>query len=331
MGKRKVARIIGMGTYLPDRIFKNEEFESMIETSDEWIVSRTGIRERRIAGANEFTSDMGFKAAQQALETTGLSPSDINLILVATMSPDYISSSCAAIIQDKLGAEGVPAFDLQAACSGFLYALSTAKAFIESGMYKNVMVVASEKMSTYIDYADRSTCVLFGDGAAAAILSDEGEGLAVSSITLGADGSFAGLIVIPGGGVRNPSTVDTIANRMHYFKMEGKEVFKHAVRRMDSAARKCLVDSGLTEQDISWFVPHQANIRIIDAVSKGFMIPEERIYKTVQKYGNTSASSIPIALKELMDTHSLNVGENILLVAFGAGFTWAGAVLTKES
>lgn len=324
---QKIARIIGLGSYLPERVFTNEEFD--VETSDEWIVSRTGIKERRIASVEEFTTDMGYKAAKNALERTGLSPNDLDLILVATMSPDYLSSSCAAIIQDKLGADGVPAFDMQAACSGFIYALSTAKAYIESGMYKNVLVVASEKMSTYIDYTDRSTCVLFGDGAAAAILSDEGKGLAVKSVILGADGSSAELIVVPAGGVRNPSSAETVSNRMHYFKMEGKEVFKHAVRRMDAAAKKCLADTGLTDADISWFVPHQANIRIIDAVSKGFSIPEERIYKTVHKYGNTSASSIPIALKELVDTHPLQEGENILLVAFGAGFTWGGALLTQ--
>jgi 3-oxoacyl-[acyl-carrier-protein] synthase-3 len=329
MKKGLRARIIGHGAYVPERIFTNKEFESIIETSDEWIVTRTGISERRIAAVDEFTSDMGAKAAKNALESSGFLAKDIDCIVVATMSPDYISNCTAALIQAKIGAENAAALDIQAACSGFIYALSTAKAYIESGMYRNVLVVASEKMSTYIDYTDRTTCVLFGDGAAAVIVSNEGSGLAIDNISLGADGTLADLILIPAGGVRNPSTVNTVASRMHCFRMEGKEVFKHAVRRMSIAAKKCLSDMELTDQDISWIVPHQANIRIMEAIAKGFDIPEERMYKTVHKYGNTSASSIPLALEELVRTHPIEKNEHLLLVAFGAGLTWGAAVLTQ--
>ncbi len=323
------ARIVGMGAYLPKRIFKNEEFESMVETSDEWIVTRTGIKERRVAADNEFTSDMGFQAAKEALEKAKMTASEIDLIIMATMSPDYISSSSAAIVQSLLDIPNTPAFDIQAACSGFLYALSTAKAYVESGMYKNILVICSEKMSTYIDYSDRTTCILFGDGAGAAVVSNKGEGLAIDTIAVGADGKGASLISIPAGGVRSPATPQTVAEKMHYIRMEGKEVFKFAVRQMMASAKKCLEDAGLTEGDVRWLVPHQANIRIMEAILKGFEIPNERMYQTIHKYGNTSASSIPIALSELTSNHSLLPNEHILLVAFGAGFTWGAAILTK--
>lgn len=323
------ARITGMGSYLPERIMTNQEFEELIDTTDEWILTRTGIKERRIAGPNEFTSDMGTAAAKEALKAAGLVPNDIELILVATMTPDYISTSTGALIQAQLAAENAAAMDVQAACTGFLYALSTAKAYIESGMYRRLLVVASEKMSTYVDYQDRGTSILFGDGAAAAVVCAEGEGLAIDRVSLGSDGDLAQLVIVPGGGVRHPPSAESLAARLHYFKMEGKEVFKHAVRRMSSAAKECLSAMGLTDDMVSWLVPHQANLRIMDAIAKGFNIPDHRMYKTVQKYGNTSASSVAIALDELTREHKLSEGERILLVAFGAGLTWGAAVLTK--
>lgn len=329
MGKGIKARIIAMGAYLPKKVMTNKDFESLVETSDEWIVSRTGIQERRVAGNDEFTSTMGTAAAKQALTHAQLRPDDIEIILSATMSPDYISSSTASLIQSQLGAPNIAAVDLQAACTGFIYALSQAKAYVESGMYKKVLIVASEKMSSYIDYKDRSTCVLFGDGAAAAIVSNEGPGLAIDSVTLGSDGALVDLVIVPGGGVRYPASADTVQKGMHYFKMEGKEVFKHAVRRMSAAARDCLDKLGLTDADISWLVPHQANLRIMDAIAKGFEMPAERMYKTVHKYGNTSASSIPLALEELIREKPISVGEHLLLAAFGAGLTWGAAILTK--
>jgi len=329
VAKQVQARIISTGIYLPERIFTNSDFEKIVDTTDEWIVSRTGIRERRIAGQDEFTSDMGTAAAQDALKKAGMTAADIDLILVATMTPDYTSSSTASIIQAKLGANCVASLDIQAACSGYLYTLATAKAYIESGMYRNVLVVAAEKMSSFIDYTDRSTCILFGDGAAASIVSNQGEGLFINAVTLGSDGEMAELIVIPAGGSRLPATAKTVSDKMHYFKMAGKETFKHAVRRMVMASNQCLEKAGIEDRALSWLIPHQANIRILEAVAKSFHIPEERMVKTVHKYGNTSASSIPLALYELVERENIGEHEHILLVAFGAGLTWGAIVLTK--
>ena len=323
------ARIIGMGAYLPERILTNKELETLVETSDEWITSRTGIRERRIAAPDEYTSDMGAKAALKALEDAGLPAGSVDLILVATMTPDYISSSTAALVQALLGAKKAAAADLQASCSGFIYGLSMAKAYIESGLYHNVLLIAAEKMSTYMDYKDRSTCVLFGDGAGAALISDSGPGFAIETISLGADGSQAHLGMIEAGGVRHPATQKTLDARMHYFKMDGKEVFKQAVRQMDQCARECLEKAGIKEEDLSWLIPHQANLRIMAALAKGFRLPEERMYKTVHKYGNTSASSIAIALDELIKNHQIETGRHLLLVAFGVGLTWGAALVKK--
>lgn len=301
----------------------------MIDTSDEWIVSRTGIKERRIAANDEYTSDMGTAAAKLALENAGLKATDIDLILVATMTPDYISSSTAALIQHQIGATHAGAFDLQAACTGFLYALATAKAYIESKMSKRILVVASERMSTYVNYKERGTSILFGDGAAAAVITAGGAGLAIDNVCLGSDGELVKLVIVPGGGVRHPASHKSVDAGLHYFHMEGKEVFKHAVRRMSAAAKESLDKAGLAEEDVSWLVPHQANMRIMDAIAKGFNIPYEKMYKTVHKYGNTSASSVAIALEELAKEHEIKEGENILLVAFGAGLTWGASVLTQ--
>lgn len=329
MNKPLKARIVGMGSYLPKKVLSNKDFEKMVETTDEWIVSRTGIEERRIAEETEFTSDMGLEAAKKALEAAKIQADAIDLIICATMTPDYISSSSAALIQDRLGASRAGAVDMQAACTGFLYVLATAKAFVESGMYRTVLIVASEKMSTYVDYTDRGTSILFGDGAAAAVVSSIGKGLAIENVCLGSDGSLAQLVIVPGGGVRHPPTHASVDAGLHYFKMDGKEVFKHAVRRMSQSARESLGKAGIVEQQISWLVPHQANLRIMDAIAKGFDIPADRMYKTVQKYGNTSASSLAIALDELTREHKIQKGEHILLVAFGAGLTWGASVLTQ--
>ncbi len=323
------ARLTGMGSYLPEKILTNEDLSRMVDTSDEWIVSRTGMKERRIAREDEHSSDMGFLAAQAALTDAGLKAEDIGLVLVVTMSPDYISPSTAAIIQSKLGAVSAAAMDLQAACTGFIYGLSTAKAFVESGMYKHVLLVATEKMSAFMNYKDRNTCVLFGDGASAMVVSAEGKGLLIQDVSLGADGSNSELIIIPAGGSRHPATEETIKSGQHYFQMAGREVFKQAVRRMASAAKECLDRAGLQEQDVSWIIPHQANIRILDAMAKQFNIPDERVYKTIHKYGNTSASSIPIALHELVKNYSIKANEHILLVAFGGGLTWGASLLTQ--
>ncbi|CUI16533.1 3-oxoacyl-ACP synthase [Candidatus Protochlamydia naegleriophila] len=329
MANRLTARITGLGSYLPERILTNQDLEKLVETTNEWIVSRTGMHERRLAAKDEFPSDMGAYAAQKALDSAGIGSDQIDMIIVATMSPDYVSPSTANLIQSKIGASKAAAMDIQAACTGFLYALSLAKAYLESKMYKYILVVAAEKMSAFIDYKDRATCVLFGDGAAAAVVAVEGEGLRIDTLCLGADGDLANLIFIPAGGSRNPASAETVAQGLHYFKMSGNEVFKHAVRRMSAAARDCLAQAGLEEANLSWLVPHQANKRIIDAIAKNFNIPDEKVYQTVHKYGNTSASSIAIALDELMREQEFNDGEHLLLTAFGGGLTWGASILTK--
>ena len=330
MTERLIARITGIGSYLPERVLTNSDLEKMVETSDEWIVSRTGMRERRVAAIDEFTSDMGAKAASQALLNAELTSNYIEMIIVATMSPDYISPSTANIIQAKIQANQAAAMDIQAACSGFLYGLSLAKAYVESGMYQNVLVIASEKMTAFVDYQDRSSCVLFGDGAAAVVVSNKKTGLAIETICLGADGQLADLVIIPAGGSRHPASTETVEKKLHYFKMSGKEVFKHALRRMTAAARECLTKANLTESDISWLIPHQANERIISAIAKQFSMTEKQVYKkTLPKYGNTSASSVAIALDELLQEEEIQKGEHLLLVAFGGGLTWGATILTK--
>ncbi len=325
----KYSRIIGIGSHTPERILTNADLEKMVDTDNDWIVQRTGIKERRIAAADETTSDMGYHAARKAIESSKIEPSQIDFIICATMTPDYISSSVASILQEKIGANQAGAVDIQAACTGFIYALSMAKAYVESGMYNNVLVVAAEKMSTIVDYEDRSTCILFGDGAAAVVVSNEGEGLAIEDICLGSDGARAELISIPAGGSRIPITKEAIDQKLHFFRQEGKEVFKHAVRRMAGTCADCLQKIGATQDEVSWLVSHQANERIIDALAKKMKFPQEKIIKTVSKYGNTSASSVPLALDELLQNNPIASGELILLTAFGAGLTWGAVALRK--
>lgn len=331
MADKTIASLVALASYLPEHVMTNADLEKMVETSDEWIVSRTGIKERRIAGADETTATMGAKAAEKLLAQLGKSVDEIDLILVATMTPDYLAPSTAALIQSSLGAKRAAAMDVQAACSGFLYGLQTSKAFVESGIYKNVLFISSEKMSAFIDYTDRNTCVLFGDGASAAWISGENKGLRIESVSLGADGDYPTLAWVPAGGAKRPPTLETVQERAHFFKMEGKELFKHAVRRMASAAEECLKANDTALSEIRWIVPHQANARILDAVAKAFELDPSAVYRTVQKYGNTSASSIPIALGELVEENNLPAGEPILLVAFGAGLTWGAALLRKTT
>lgn len=327
----KKARIIGIGSYLPKKVLTNQELEKMVETSDEWIVTRTGMKERRIAAEEEYTSDMGFEAAKIALEKSKLSPDKVDCIIVATLTPDYIFPSTACLIQEKLQAAHATAFDLQAACSGYLYGLLMAKSLIESNTYKNILLIASEKLSSIVNYEDRSTCVLFGDGATASLISSEGSGLVIDDVSLGADGSQGDLLMMPGGGCRNPASAESIEQKLHYIHMSGNEVFKHAVRRMESSSKACLQKLNLSEEDISWVIPHQANIRIIEAIAKRFThLPSERVYKTVHKYGNTSCSTVGIALDELLQHKEIKDGERILLTVFGAGFTWGSSILTRE-
>jgi 3-oxoacyl-[acyl-carrier-protein] synthase-3 len=327
---RPTAKIIGTGSYVPERVLTNQDLEKMVDTNNEWIVSRTGMKERRIARLDEYTSDMGLAAAKKALEASKISAESLDLILFATLTPDYVFPSTACLIQTQLGAVKAAAVDVQAACTGYLYALGMAKAFIEAGIYKNILIIAAEKLSSIVNYKDRNTCVLFGDGASAAVISSEGKGLAIRDVSLGSDGELAKLLILPAGGSRQPATHETIDGNLHYLQMEGKEVFKHAVRRMESASKESIDRAGLKEEEITWLIPHQANMRIIEALAKRFQVPMEKVFITIHKYGNTSASSVGIALDELMRQNSAEKGDNILLTAFGAGLTWGASVLTHE-
>lgn len=329
MSKNRKSRLVATGSYMPERILSNEDLEKMVDTSDEWITTRTGIKERRLAHKDQHPSTMGAEAARRTLSAAGIDPNEVDLILVATMTPDHLCPSTAALIQQMIGATNAAAVDFQAACSGFLYGLSMAKAFIEAGMYKKILLIATEKMSSFVDYTDRNTCILFGDGAAAALICDEGAGFAIDHINLGSDGSVAELFLIPAGGSKEGSTEETIAGKRHYIRMQGKEIFRHAVRRMEEAAKNCLKEMNIGIDQISWLVPHQANIRIIESLGEKLNFPSEKIYLTLPKYGNTSASTVAIALHELQAEHTFNEGEHLLLVAFGAGLTWGVSLLTK--
>ncbi|WP_213357740.1 beta-ketoacyl-ACP synthase III [Chlamydiifrater phoenicopteri] len=328
--KKIRAAILATGSYLPKRVLSNADLEKIVDTSNEWIVSRTGMRERRIAEKDESTSSMGAKAAERAIEKAGIPKESIDCIIFSTSAPDYIFPACAALAQDYLKLKDIPAFDCLAACTGFLYGLSVAKSYVESGLYNNVLLIAADKLSSFVNYRDRNTCVLFGDGASAAIIGREQPGsLSISNVCLGADGSMADLLSLPAGGSKLPASKETLEKDLHYITMEGKEVFKHAVRRMESAAKECIEKAGLNEEDLDWLVPHQANERIIDAIAKRFDINEEKVFKTVGKYGNTAASSVGIALDELLSKHSIEFDDNLLLVAFGGGLSWGAVILNK--
>jgi 3-oxoacyl-[acyl-carrier-protein] synthase-3 len=326
----KKAKIIGTGSYLPTKILTNHDLEKLVDTSDEWIVTRTGMKERRIAADHEFTSDLGAAAAKEALKAAKMESSEIDLILVATLTPDYTFPSTACIIQSKLKAEKAAGFDLQAACTGYIYALSLAKAYIESGLYQNILVVASEKLSSIVNYKDRNTCVLFGDGASACVVSSQGQGLWIRHTHLGCDGDQTAILLMPAGGSRLPASAETVEKQLHTIQMDGKEVFKHAVRRMEASSKECMEQAGVKEEEISWIVPHQANVRIIEAIARRFKVPMERVYMTIHKYGNTSASSVGIALDELLKEKKAAKGDNLLLTAFGAGLTWGSTILSYE-
>lgn len=319
--------IVGTGSYLPEKILKNCDLESIVETSDEWITTRTGIRERRILEEGKATSDMAIEASRKALEDANLSAKDIDLVIVATMSGDMITPSTACIVQDKLGCKNAAAFDVSAACSGFIYGLSMAYGLIKSEVYKNILLVGSEAMSRILDWEDRGTCILFGDGAGAAVISEVPEGKGVLAMELGSDGSGKDHLLIPAGGSRCPSTHETIDERKHYLKMEGSEVFKFAVRKINETCKNLLEKTGLKSSDIDLFIPHQANTRIIDSAVKKLKIPREKTFVNLDKYGNMSAASIPVALDEALKEGKIKDGDNILLVGFGGGLTWGSSIL----
>ena len=321
--------ILGTGSYAPDRVLTNDELSHMVDTSDAWIRTRSGIRERRIAAPGESTSDMGVRAAQRALDDAGLTAADIDLLVVATITPDMPMPAAACLIQHKLGLPTTCAcFDLNAACSGFVYALDTACAMIASGRYKKALVIGAEKLSAVVDWQDRTTCVLFGDGAGAAVVGmSPTPNLGLIGTRLGSFGDGAELLCIPRGGSSAPSTSELIAARDHCIRMKGKEVFKLAVRAMDEAARDILEQHGVRADQISLVIPHQANLRIIEAISQYLELPMERFFVNVDRYGNTSAASIPIALDEARRAGRIKPGDLTLLVAFGAGLTYGSALL----
>jgi 3-oxoacyl-[acyl-carrier-protein] synthase-3 len=324
---RRSASIVSTGMYVPSRVLTNADLEHMVDTTDEWILSRTGIRERRIAADDEFTSDMGARAAQQALELGGIDPQEIDLIIVATCTGDTVFPSTACYIQSKIGATRAAAFDVQAACSGFLYALVTADQFIASGIYQTILVIGAEKLSSIVNWQDRNTCVLFGDGAGAVILQHRPGARGLLAFDLGADGSHWSILSVPASGCRIPLTPDVLDQRLHTLQMAGKEVFKQAVTAMNRSAEECLQKAGVKPAQIRWFIPHQANFRIVDAVAQRMNVGMEHFVMNLDRYGNTSSACMPIALHETAMAGKLDRGDLVLMVSFGGGLTWASTVL----
>ncbi len=321
------AYIAGLGFYVPDRVLTNRELEKMVETSDEWIRTRTGISERRIAEKGVGTSELASRAALAALKQAGVSPNDVDLIIAATTTPDMPLPSCACFIQQKIGAKNAAAFDLAAACAGFVYALVTAEQFIRAGVYKNILVIGADVISPYIDWTERSTCILFGDGAGAALLKPASGKSGILSSVLGSDGQYADLLTIPCGGSRRPATHGSVAENGHTLKMSGSEVFKLAVRGMSEAVIEALSRAKVKKSDVACFIPHQANQRIIDAVADRLELPAEKIFVNLQKYGNTSAASCAIALCEAVEQGKIKKGDKVVLATFGSGLVWGALVM----
>jgi 3-oxoacyl-[acyl-carrier-protein] synthase III len=319
------AHVTGWGAYAPAQVLSNADLERLVDTSDEWIVSRTGIRERRVAAAHETTASMAAVAARRAIAVAGIEPDDIDLILLATLTPDYWMPSTAALVKEAIGNTRAAAMDVAAACSGFVYAFSTAQAYVTSGMARHVLVIGAELLTRFLDYSDRSTCILFGDGAGAVVVSAGEPSGGTLGIELTTEPQGAYMIWLPAGGAKSPPSSETIARGEHYIRMEGKETYRFATRTLASTALAAVRRAGLEADDIDLFIPHQANIRIIEAVAKGLDLPMERMFVNVDRYGNTSAASVPLALAEAVDCGRVKVGDNIVLVAFGAGFT-SGAV-----
>ncbi len=322
------AEFRSIGAYVPKKVLTNNDLAKMVDTTDEWITKRTGIKERRIADKNETTSDMGVKAAEKAIERSGIKKSEIDMIIVATISPDYFNMpSTATVIADKMGLEKVSAFDISAACTGFIYILSIAKAFIESGMKKNILIVGSEKMSAITDYTDRGTCILFGDGAGAAVIcATEDKTNAITDIHTGADGSLGDFLMTPDGGTGNPHQAELKAEAS-FIQMKGNETFKIAVRTLTNDVIDILQNNDTAASEIKHFIPHQANYRIIKAVGDALKMDKEQVVLTVHKYGNTSGASIPMAMNDLYEEGNLKAGDLMLLDAFGGGLTWGSALL----
>ena len=325
--EKKYGGIIGIGSYVPEKVITNADLEKTIDTSDSWIVERTGIRERRVVAEGQATSDLATIAAERALADAGVSAEELDLIIVATVTPDMVFPSVACLVQNNLKAVNAAAFDLTAVCSGFMYALVTGTTFIQTGMYKKILIIGAEALSTITDWTDRNTAILFGDGAGAAVLAEVPEGFGVLGVHLGAEGAGGDLLKMPAGGSRLPASADTVAQRLHYTRMDGNEVFKFAVKVMGEAVKQALEMANLTSDDITYLVPHQANIRIIQSAAKRVGMPMDKVVVNVDKYGNTSAASIPIALDEAVKTGKIKKGDTIAMVGFGGGLTWAASIV----
>lgn len=322
-------RISGTGSYVPERILSNADLEKMVETTDQWILERTGIRERRIAAPDQPTSAMAAEAAKRAMVSAGITADQVDMIILGTITPDMVFPNTACLVQDLIGAKNAVCFDLEAACSGFLYSLEVAKQFVATGKCNTVLVIGAEKISSITDWTDRTMCVLFGDGAGAAVVQacepHHGNGLIHS--VLQSDGALADLLKLPAGGSRQPATAETVAQGLHFMKMDGREVFKHAVTRMCGAARQTLEETGLTVEDLALIIPHQANMRIIKAISDRLGGHESQYFVNLDRYGNTSAASVIVALDEALRAGRLKKGDMVLLVAFGGGFVWGASLL----
>ena len=323
--------IIGTGSYLPEKVLTNDDLSKIVDTSDEWITTRTGIKERHIAADDQATSDLASEAARRAMTAAGVTPEEIDLIVVATVTPDMFFPSTACFVQRKIGATNAVCFDISAACSGFLYALQVARHFLNAGSRTTALVIGAEKLSSLVNWEDRNTCVLFGDGAGAVVIravdaETDAHGRVLSTV-MGSDGTLSDLLKVPGGGSALPITPENAASRPNTIHMEGRETFKHAVTRMCQASEQALEMAGLTKADIAMVIPHQANARIITAIADRLGLPEEKTFVNVDKYGNTSAATIPVALDEAHRQGRIKRGDIVLLVAFGGGFTWASSVL----
>ncbi len=324
---KRTVSIIGTGSYMPEKILTNAELETLVDTTDDWIVSRTGFKERRVAAADECTIDLAAKAALSAMENAGITADEIDLIIVATITPDMFFPSTACFVQHKIGAKKAACFDVSAACAGFLYALEIAQQFITSHTYNTILVIGAEKLTSIVDWTDRNTCVLFGDGAGAAILQHRKGGHGVISTYMASDGGLSDILYIPGGGSRFPINKDNADQRLNCIKMNGKETYKHAVTSMLDAATRALAAAGIGTKDLACIIPHQANLRIIEAIAHRMDVPLDRFMVNLDRYGNTSAAAVAIALDEAHRTGRMQVGDYVLLVVFGGGLTWASSVI----
>ena len=321
------SRIVGTGSYLPEKVLTNEELEKIVDTTDEWILTRTGIRERRITANGEASSTLATNAARRALDMAGVSPEELDIIVVGTVTPDMFFPSVGCLVQDALGAKKAVAFDLSAGCSGFVYGLSVADNFLKNGQYKKALVVGTENLSKVTDYQDRGTCVLLGDGSGAVVLVAEEGHQGILSTHLHSDGSYKDLLFQPGGGSQIPPTYESIDNRMHYLKMDGNKLFKIAVKSLEDVVLEAIAHNNIKDSDIDLLIPHQANLRIIQAIAKRLNLPEEKVFVNIHKYGNTSSASIPIALDEANRAGRIQEDNLLLLNAFGAGLTWGSALV----